>query len=324
MNLSSFQQIDISELPGCVDAVIAASGYESRATFLAHSLTGIGCHQLIAVAFDDRRVLYRERNDRRFRKLGYELPPSRGDQYEVVDSLVRDVLGNAQGDHVSIVVDYSCMTRVWYSAILRVLASEEDFGLEGVDVYFSYSPARFTRPRLPAPNAYMGPIPGFCHLDVPNKKGTALVIGLGYERDRALGLKHYLDAAENYAFYTDPALDQKFVSQVCKSNKDLMDELHEDRLFRYPAGDLHATSALLASVCVALGKQHRVIVAPLGPKPFSLLCLLLAIQLDELDVWRVSPGEQSKPSDRPPLGELLICRVSFLSDTSPECAVHSL
>lgn len=313
MKLSSFQQVDLTDLPQSVVAVIAASGYESRATLLARTLVGTDCEQRIALAFDDRHVLHRERNDKTFRRLGYELRPSGGNSYEVIDSLVREILGNAAGDHLSIVVDYSCMTRVWYAAILRILSSDTDFGLKRVDVYFSYSPARFTKPYPAAPNAYMEPIPGFCHIDVPNRKRSALVIGLGYERDRALGLKHYLDAAETYAFYTDPALDSRFVKSICSSNKDLIAELGEEHLFRYPAGDLDAATAILISLCISLCRQFRVILAPLGPKPFTLLCLLLATKFDQFDVWRVSSGEQNEPAERPALGNLLICRGCFTS-----------
>lgn len=160
------------------------------------------------------------------------------------------------------------------------------------------------------PNKYMRPVPGFCHLNLPDRK-TALVLGLGYETERAIGLVEYVEPAETFGFYTDPAIDRSFPATVRRNNALLLARLGEDRVFKYPMADLRTTSALLSSLCYGLAKDYRVILAPLGPKPFALLCFLLAAGEQEFDVWRVSPGEHGHASDRPPSGVITTVRVIF-------------
>ena len=83
----------------------------------------------------------------------------------------------------------------------------------------------------------------------------------------------------------------------------------------HPLDDLEMTMNLLASLCGRLSTGSRVILAPLGVKPFSLLCLLLATRFPFLDVWRVSVGPHGDPIDRPPLGPLLLYSAMFAPGT---------
>jgi hypothetical protein len=160
----------------------------------------------------------------------------------------------------------------------------------------------------------MGPVKGFSGLDLPDRK-SALLIGLGYEKGRALGLAEYVEAAETFAFYANPALDSAFLGAVLQNNQSLLDSLGPDRVFTYPLADLRATAAKLGSLALGLRSQsYRVILAPQGPKPFTFLCFLLATQHDGFDVWRVSAGTSGKTYDRPPIGEVLVCRARFIND----------
>ena len=87
----------------------------------------------------------------------------------------------------------------------------------------------------------MGPVPGFCHFGLPDKK-TALVLGLCYEAERAIGLAEYVEPAEIFAFYTDPALNRSFAKTVRKNNAQLLARLGEARIFKHPMTDLQTTA----------------------------------------------------------------------------------
>jgi hypothetical protein len=136
-----------------------------------------------------------------------------------------------------------------------------------------------------------------------------LVIGLGYESERALGLVNYVEPAVTVAFLSDPALDERFVEATMEANRSLLQTLGEEQTVRYPLGSLRATAALLESCCLGLLKEHRIILAPLGPKPFALLSMLLASAHMGIEVWRVSAGEKGSVKSRKPIGKILCAEV---------------
>lgn len=310
MNLTSARELTVKELLGeHIDLVIAASGYERRATFVAKKIRSLKSEKRIALGFMDRPVLNRHKNDESFSKMGYELIPAEGHSDEVIRKVLREYLREVGKNSVKVVLDYSSMTRVWYAGAIEFLRGF-DSSVSEVDVYFAYTPSVFARAQLPGPNMYMGPIQGFCGLSLPDK-GTALLIGLGYEQQRALGLVEYVEPAETFLLFANPALDHRFVKEVERNNAEVLGAVKESNILTYPLGDLGTTASILTSLCLSLSENYRVILAPLGPKPFTLLCLLLATRYQKFDVWRVSAGEKGPPYHRPPLDRILICKTTF-------------
>lgn len=290
-----------------IDLFLTSSGYERRATHVACQLRGMTCRTKVALAFDDRKELAREENDKTLESLGFELVTADGSSSRVIRELL---VGQSQeGELRTILVDYSCMTRNWYAAILESLRSRPQAASPLV-VYFAYSPSEYTPPSPPTPNEYVGPLDGFCNLEIPDRQ-IALIVGLGYEAQRAIGLVDYVEAAETFALYADPALDDRFVSTVVKNNQLLIDRLGSEHVFTFPLGDLRTTSAIVASIALGLIKSYRVILAPIGPKPFVLLCLLLATRHPAFDVWRVTSGKKGNVYDRPALGPILTLGATF-------------
>lgn len=299
MPLINAWSVGESEIPPNPDLVICASGFESRATHLARKLEGIDCAERVAFGFKDRKILARQRNDRVFSELGYETIESRGSDFRPLVRRLRKALDSGARD---IVIDYTSMTRSWYGGLMDYLHRAEMGST--LRVYLSYAPARYSEPKAPSPNRVINPIPGFSHLELPEKP-VALILGLGYERDRALGVVEYMDPAEVFVFYTSPALDRRYEEDVRKSNRYLLRRLGARKKVEYPLENLHRTGVLLQSVCTALEDEYRVVVAPLGPKPFGVLGMALSLYLGNLAVWRISGGTEEQPYDREALGRTL-------------------
>ncbi|MGA7745344.1 MAG: hypothetical protein WBP56_04450 [Polyangia bacterium] len=290
-----------------VDLFIGASGFEERATHLLGRVGPNFAAQKVAFAFDDRKTEQRERNDKIFADFGCALLETKGDDAGQIVDYLRAVVAAHRGDVLSIAVDYSCMTRAWCGAVVHGLRAITE--MPRIGCLFCYSPASFEEPVLARPNASVGPLAGFCGLDTPDRP-TALVIGLGYERERALGLREFVDPAATFAFLTDPAIDGRYRDAVLRNNATLLSSLPKAHVFRYPMRDLQRTADLLVSLCDGLREKYRVILAPLGPKPFSLLCMLLATRVD-LDVWRVTQGTKAQPQNRAASGDILVLNAEF-------------
>lgn len=91
----------------------------------------------------------------------------------------------------------------------------------------------------------------------------------------------------------------------------LIDKLHRNRVFSYAIRDLKKIDSLLTNLCLNLRLNYKIILAPLGPKPFALCCLILSARYPDIEVWRVSAGSSESVYNREPFGEPLIYRVDF-------------
>ena len=156
MKLISEQQIDLMKVdPASLDLVLCACGYETRATYVASKLGQDTTCQKVALAFEDRSALARKKNEDEFTELGYELVRTSGGTADSAEAVCNTMLSEPDRKHVRILVDYSCMTRVWYAALIDRLHRIR-IGPDA-EVIFAYSPSTHTPPpRTPAPNASIG------------------------------------------------------------------------------------------------------------------------------------------------------------------------
>lgn len=309
MQLIQTCQIDEPEL--CFkrfDLAIAASGFEKRATNCFERVPNESLDRKVVLGFDDRINAQRTDNDRFFDLRGFSAYRVSGNDGATVGKIILEEIEACEGENCRILIDYSSMTRSWYAGIIDILRSVKS--KKRIDCFFAYSPARFQAPVSVGPNQYAGPLTGFAGFDSTDRP-TALVIGLGYDRDRALGLMQYVDPAACFALIADPPLEREYLDCLHQSNSSFLKLIPPDRQIRHPLADLQRTSHVLLSLVWGLSDDFRVILAPLGVKPLSLMCLLLALRYPELDVWRVSAGESGGMLSRSALGPLLTLQATF-------------
>lgn len=310
MKIKSVNQFESSRLSLIdYDLIIVSSGYESRCTYISQTFK-LKSNSKICFAFKNyENNLARKKNDRFFRTEGYRVFPFNSDDDSAIFDLIKRLVDKFENRELNILVDYSCMTRVWYSSILlffKLLDSRES-----VNIFFCYSLAEFTpAPKSVSKNIHVGPIRGFSGISTPTIP-TALVIGLGYIPQRAYGLVEYLDAVP-FLFYTNSSDGNLYSKEVEANNHDLLTQVSDENIFTYSITDQQNAFYNLTDLCNDLRGRYRVILAPCGPKPFTLLCLLASVLIDDLDVWRISAGKKEKPTDRQADGRTTVLKVSFV------------
>jgi hypothetical protein len=181
-----------------------------------------------------------------------------------------------------------------------------------VSIDFVYTPSTFSAPQDDdSPISYCEPVTSaYTGWPVGSDLPTALICGLGYERDRALGVEEYLDAAASWMFFPIGPVPE-FVPEVKNANADLLEGFPQDRLIYYDLSHPFNTFARLESLVSGLIDAYRPVVVPLGPKPFALASLLVGIaHSPHVSVWRVSAGQVEEPIDREPVGSLVGLTVS--------------
>jgi hypothetical protein len=288
--------------------VVAVSGYEQRSPYLSQRIQ-LGGETKIALAFHERKhELNRPRNDEVFGGLGFEFIHASGEACIDLEELLA-YLPSTRQTTLTLLVDYSCMTKPWYASFINYF-SQHNPGYQKVRILFAYTLSGYVEPKKPKPLKEVEQVGCSPHSITPGKP-MALVMGLGYEKDRAEFLRKSVDPETTYCFYADPAGDERFVERVYINNFKLIDSLHRRNVFSFPLGDMYKTDRLLTSLCLELRLKYRVILAPLGPKPFALLCMLVAARYPDIEVWRVSAGQLESIYDRKPLGEPLVYCVEF-------------
>lgn len=315
MTINSNTQVSLSDLKRLkANVLLCSSGYEARSTYLATQLELTKIPTKIVFAFNNEvKSFNRKINDNFYEVHGFRLIVADSDADSDILKCLKEII-LFDSFELNIIIDYSSMSRIWYAAILRFFYYNSDI-IRGVNLYFSYSTAKFSpSPKEQVHNLHVGPIRGFSNLTIPQKP-TALIIGLGYEKSRALGLNEYLDG-ETFIFYSYDLKHREFSDEVEKNNASLLSQFKNDHICRYSIYDINGLYSVLFSLCRDLSDSYRVILASCGPKTFTLASLSVALELEIIDVWRISAGKGAIPTDKIHDGELVIFKTTFGQDIS--------
>ncbi|WP_157209177.1 hypothetical protein [Mariniflexile maritimum] len=220
--------------------------------------------------------------------------------HQEISTILDQELGVDSKKDLCIIVDYSCMTKSWYYTIILYLRKKElDFN--SITVYFIYTPSKFTKPLEPKPNTEIAPLPG--KYIVPTDKPKALIVCLGYEQRKAEGIIEHLDPKEYYIIYSKPALDYKFVKKIEENNSTLLDRTDKKKIITFQLDDMLSLERELTSLYYLLREEYSIIIAPLGPKPFTFISMLMTIKFRDIDIWRVGSGSDINEYTREPIDE---------------------
>jgi hypothetical protein len=292
MRLKSLRKSTISELNDRADVFVAACGYESRSTAISSLVLGPG--RLVALHFEEwPMALSRRHNNNEMLRRGFEPLRVGGNDSHQIQTIVSDIVKRPFAQGSGVAFDISSMTRAWHGAIVRELRSIETKC--DVETFFAYVPAHFRKPPTrPAPNQFVAPVDGFSALGTPDMP-VAVIIGLGYEKDRALGLQQLLDPDRTLLMLPKSDGTDRYHPDVIRSNRQILDRTTPESVFLYSLDEPSATFAMLASVVDGLRDNYRVVLASLGPKMFGILCFLLSTRFSGVSVWRVSSGVHGEP-----------------------------
>ena len=213
---------------------------------------------------------------------------------EVIDLLEKE-LSKITKEEIVLFIDYSCMTKSWYYSIILYL-SNRSLPFKNIKTFFSYTPSIYSEPMSPKHNTDIQPLPG--KYRIPDNKPKALIVCLGYEQNKAQGIIDQLDPKLTYIFFTDPALDPRFVETIKSNNKNILER--DKNIITYPFDNLLYLERELTSLYYLLKDEYNIIIAPLGPKPFTFVAMMMSIIYDEIDIWRVGSGFDINKYEREP------------------------
>lgn len=278
-----------------VDLLIGAIGFETRSTWLIEQ-TSMKPDQIIGLRFHHSEELH--------------FPAA----LEMYESKHAHVISFPSEDHVatlaaefapicadlphevSVVVDISAMSRVMIAATFLALRSA--LASRSLHLFVHYTPAKFISPPeltgVTIAQPIMRELAGWSSR--PDSPVAALV-GLGFENGSALGALQFVEPTRAWLFEPD-GFDRRFLPEVRKANEHI-GSVFEARTLPYRVDRPVETRAMIGSLMRDLCPTHRIIFIPFGPKIFSWLCILSAIEdkSGESSVWRFSAQGQARPVD---------------------------
>jgi hypothetical protein len=256
-----------------------------------------------------KECISRPENDKKFKDWGFTFEICSIRDSSGIDYLLNRICYQSSNTLLNILVDYSSMPKTWYSAIINFFIAYEE-KLSHVNIWFSYSPSEYSKSQNSNSIKSFDLVPP----STKSEKPIALVLGLGYEKGRSEELSKKINAKVTFAFYADPAYDERFVQEVLENNHTLLKQIDRDQIVRYPIFDLNSINVSLTRLCIDLRNTHQLILAPVGPKPFTLMCFLLSTRYPDMKIWKVITSGKTKPHDRTAHGELLVYKVTFTSE----------
>jgi hypothetical protein len=304
-------QIEISNEPRYYDLAIFSSGFEKRAIHIASHIDSQISKKFIVLGFrGDQDVLSRKENDRYFTdKFGAEQLHQLGssdDQH--IFSLLNELEIADEGLPLRILVDYSVMTRSWYSAILT-WARFAQFN-SSIELDFAYSCGEYLGDFGPLSISEIVSLPGFEGISGGFRRTTA-IFGLGYDKYATLAVYDRLEPDSVYCCIAQRYPDDENSNKVLKENDELVEA--STKLIQLPLTDITLAFSLLSDLILSLERSTHIVMVPMGPKTHVLVTLLAALRMPWITCLHAK-GDRSTPIQVEASGPLSLCRVIFQGD----------
>lgn len=311
--VASFSMNSLTETPYL--AVIYSIGYESRSTFVAAQCSAQS--DLYGFAFAAQQVGKFSENLAWANANGKAIRVPTEARFaskfrETIFPLIRDFYENSFHDkRPRILVDISSMTRQRIADCIRVLHGLSEYDL---DVDWVYAPATLDGSeqgnRAIVTNAAVVGFEGWGDPSLP----VTCVVGAGFEGDLALGGIDDIEPEEVWALVPrgySPGHD----NQIHQLNSELLRTVDQGKVLEYRVDQPLETLLRLDALLGGEIANRRVVLIPLGPKVFALVCALVALSAPEsVTLWRLSPEEGRVSHDRAPDGSIVGLTVSTLTE----------
>jgi hypothetical protein len=284
------------------DLFVGTIGYETRAAFaIGEFISRVDA--VVSAPFNSNHLYSYSENNEIFSGLGPVLPGDEG----YIDGLrnhVADCFAASEkrrdltGARFRVCVDISSMTRSRLAETMIALYVSPAPDISNLTVDWIYAPAHYNRRLLESgPVKFNDAIPGFEGWGDPTAALHA-VVGLGLEGDLALGVLDDLETSSTTIF--EPmGFEVNYDKRITKRNREFINGVPVDRRFRYDVTQPYTAFLKLSAAVSRLTAQGRVVMLPLGPKIFALMCLLIgAADRDDTTVWRLSVDTGEVPVNR--------------------------
>jgi hypothetical protein len=323
----------VADVQVTYDLFLCAVGYEERSSFAAKKLN-LKTRVRVGIGFDYHKVGRLSENIEYFSSNGF-LDWASGRSPHVTDiefaALILELFKNVfeTSPNPRLAVDISSFSSVRLAKILECVTIFASDRTAVVDFYYTLGDGYDNKQRSEEIE-FSGPVTEFFAgwSSEPELPVTAIFC-LGKEYDRAIGAFELLNPSLTFVFATSGALETlsnrilkvgpEFNGELARlvrdANRQLLPLVPTDKRFEIDLKKPYECYTMVKSVVSGAVRFGRAVAVPLGPKLFTLIALLTAIELNpRMAVWRFSVGRSGEPQDVRSSGHVVGLSVCF----SPE------
>ncbi|MFM5004720.1 hypothetical protein ACEUCH_10980 [Aeromonas hydrophila] len=264
------------------DICIFSTGFESRSCYIPSLLTATNAIQSIVLCYTENTDNeQRELNDAYFKNnykkaLWIELSQFSTSNFSKVIHEIERV----EKDCISILIDYSSMSRTWYSLLTTYILkiSKKKFIID-----FTYSAGEYESNFFEYEMNGIKTIPG-CEGVSLTKKKHAAIFSLGFDRRGPVSVYDKLDPNICFGIIASPAIRDDYVKTAMDINEDFI-KLNLDNgnnLLKLPLSSVATTFSNMCQIISPLNSTHNISIIPFGPKPHVLASILCSIKYDNI------------------------------------------
>jgi hypothetical protein len=313
MELSHTCQVSLSELKTeRIDCMIAASGFHARCTYIADKIDLKDSKKLV-VTFDEEYFSdLRKENESFFNGLGFSSEKAKADSGKEIEKLLENYCRNNASRELNIIVDYSCMPKIWLATILDYMSGNE-LHAQIINVFFVFTPKKFI-PDIKQKLEFIGPLNAKKD-SIINDKNLTLVAGLNNDFESIVKLTNNIKPQKIFVFVPDPAFCHEYTRSVIEKNRSFLEKIGENNVIKYPASDPEEINSKLTSLCLDMRLHSRIILVPQGPKTFILTSLLLSLRYPDIKLWDITLRTQNyNPEEGIASGDPVILKAIFCNE----------
>lgn len=270
--------------------VLAFCGFERRSSFICR--LGPNMSRGIAATLPPTGTERELQNRSLYISAGWTVEPAQ--------KALEDAVVEAARLQVRLTIDISSMPRRFLADVVERLASGS--GTRPESVRFLYCPGDFDQTyRAAGRDVNLSATPVSSYFAGSHRATSipvGLVVGLGLEPHRALGIMELLEPARTWVFKSDAA-DHRYRGATDEVNRQVLADFGSNAVFDYDLHSLESIYFALESLAHASRNDYRLILAPSGPKIFALACLLVGSKRsrERPAVWRVGGAESGAGMD---------------------------
>lgn len=206
----------------------------------------------------------------------------------VSEELRRLLQAKCASGKATVCIDITYIERNEMAEIFAILADAANESFQ-IDVAVVYALAVYHPPSQQfTPNDRVSPAhPRFSGWYAKPQFPVTAVVGLGYEKDKAIGAIEYIEADNCYVFIPS-SVEEKYITSVHEQNALLLKETNKSNIVTYNVHDPVESIYMLNSIIVETKKSNKPALFPFGPKIFFSASLIVALVHPEVSVWYVS------------------------------------
>lgn len=289
------------------DHAIFCSGYEERGTFVPRKLEGEELRHKTVFGFDEsREEWFRPENDTYYlSQWTDEIEIVSGNDDQGIYNLLHKK-SPPQKKHLKLLVDYTAMSRVWYSAIINWCRFVE--GFKSIQIDFLYSVGSYINNPEPMVIKEVSSLPGFDGNPL-GRNNSLVIFGLGFEGLATMCVLEMIEPDKVYSFLSNPASADGVLERIRKENIDITNISSVN--LELPLDQVSVVVKALSELVRPHLNSFRITLAPMGAKPHVLATLFLGTLFPEITCLRVS-GRAEKKENVSANGNLIITRAEFV------------